>query len=811
MPTKRRFLSIRLQLTLAIFAAALVVLGVSAALVVFWESRDSRDQAVQLAATVTEVLSQDFVRIVVLDSPDVAADMVMRLQAFPAVHNATFFDANDQPVLNFTRDGVDPVDARPSPSPSAQVQGGFSEIRTPVRYMGSTYGTAWFRVDLSSIDKSFGGFLKRLALVAPLLLLFSMLVALFVQRIFTRPIRTLARALDSFGSGPMQEVELKQSAPLEIAQLFQGFHRMTNRIRQTQNQLSEQKERLLVTLESIADGVIATDGWGRILYMNPAAESVTEWSEIDALGRPVEEIYRLIDEESEQPLNGQIDETLLGGTVQFGVEHIALRTKNSRTVAIQSSIAPIRDHEKKVIGAVVIFQNVTEARELSNQLRHQATHDPLTELINRSEFELRLSQALTQVDAETRHVLLYLDLDQFKLINDTSGHTAGDALLKHIAVLLRESVRDSDIVARLGGDEFAILLPNCGIEQAREIAEKIRNQIRSFSFVWEDHAFKVGVSIGVVPVDDPMHTQTELLSAADIACYAAKDLGRNRIHVYHSEDTDLLQRHGEMQWVNLLSEAIESHNLLLYIQRIDPLQQTDSPVHYEVLVRYMNAEGVISLPGAFLPAAERYGLISRIDRWVIRTLLTDDRVIDHLRRFTGQRININLSGLTLNEPNLADFVSDLLKRATLPPQSICFEVTETAAVSNLAATSRFMRSMKLLGCEFALDDFGSGVSSFAYLKNLPVDYLKIDGGFVQDVDTNAINRAMVESINNIGHVMGIKTVAEFADHPQVVKVLRQLGVDYAQGYHIHMPAPLEELFAPAARQPKNLRTAPPTS
>ena len=793
MHIKLQRVSLRTQLTLVIFIASLIVILLTSSLFVYWKAVDARTEAKRISQTAVTILAQDFVRSILLGKPDIAVDMAAKIEAFASISNAEFLTTSQEPVLVYNRPGQPEIGIVPARSEQVVVNTNSIDVYTPIMYQGKHYGTAYFRFRYELFNAELIAFIKRLALALPALLLLSIPLALFLQRVISRPVRQLADALVQFGHGKAAVLLKGDARSLEMRALFDGFNTMVNRIKHTQTQLAEQKERLLVTLESIADGVIATDERGIITYMNPAAEYITGWDEASALGHDAATVYRLIDESSDKPLSGYIDETLLAGTVHFNLDNTALLTRDDDKIAIQSSIAPIR-YQQMLTGSVIIFQNVTESRQLSNQLRHQATHDALTNLINRAEFESLLTTALANAHKKDRHSLLYLDLDQFKVVNDTSGHVAGDVLLQQIASLLQKTVRDTDVVARLGGDEFAIFLPYCVIGQAAEIAEKLRQAVNDFVFIWEERQFRIGVSIGAVEIDGSGKTFSDLMREADLSCYAAKDHGRNRIHIYREEDQELIERHSEMQWVERLHKGLESNRFVLYGQYIQPLPADQQTRHLEILIRYIDHNGSVIPPGAFLPSAERYNLAPKLDQWVLTNVLENDKFVALLQADPNLRVNINLSGLTVDDPAMTNFITQLIQKHQLPPKSLCFEITETAAVVDLAATSHFIRTMRLLGCEFALDDFGIGVSSFAYLKNLPVDYLKIDGSFVRDIDKNPVNEALVSAINHIGHVMHIKTVAEFVENEIILQKLKAAGVDYAQGFHIHTPCPLDDIY-----------------
>jgi diguanylate cyclase (GGDEF)-like protein len=445
----------------------------------------------------------------------------------------------------------------------------------------------------------------------------------------------------------------------------------------------------------------------------------------------------------------------------------------------------------------MVFHDVSEARYMAQQMAWQANHDSLTGLVNRREFERRLADLIQGAKLRHKeHALLYMDLDQFKIINDTCGHIAGDEMLKQLSQLLQDEVRESDTLARLGGDEFGILLAGCHESKALTLAENLRQATKNFRFVWDNKSFEVGASIGLVNINDTSGNISDILSAADIACYAAKDMGRNRVHSYRPNDAELAQRHGEMHWVSRIREALDGDRFVLYCQKIQAITKIDTTAgHYEILVRMLDENKQLVPPNLFIPAAERYNLMPSIDRWVIKNSF--ECVKNVLKRggcSTLDTVSINLSGNTFSDDTFLEFVRSELNQHRLSAQMFCFEITETAAIANRSKAIRFMRELKKDGCRFSLDDFGSGLSSFAYLKELPVDYLKIDGGFVKDITDDPIDRAMVNAINQIGQLMNIKTIAEFVENDAILKVLRDIGVDYAQGYGIHRPTPLNSVL-----------------
>ncbi|GAB1544505.1 hypothetical protein NUACC21_71810 [Scytonema sp. NUACC21] len=566
-----------------------------------------------------------------------------------------------------------------------------------------------------------------------------------------------------------------------------------------EQELYEEKELAQVTLQSIGDGVITTDAAGKIKYMNPVAEQLTGWNLVDAQGKPLVEVLTAIDETTRETVENPLEKALRSGCSVGLAKNSVLITRNGSEIPIDDSAAPIRDRNGEIIGAVMVFQDVSQTRSMARQLSWQATHDPLTGLSNRREFERRLEIAFNNAKVQNlQHALCYLDLDRFKIVNDTCGHFAGDELLRQVTALLQNQVRSSDTLARLGGDEFAILLEACPLDPALRIANTILQRIQEFRFVWQDKTFNIGVSIGLVPIDADSQSMNSVLSAADAACYTAKHRGRNRVHLYQADDSDLIKTQGEMQWGVKISQALEDNRFCLYYQKIVPTNLTKSgEEHYEVLLRLIDEKGELVLPMTFIPAAERYNLMPAIDRWVIRTLFASlkERKKDIWTSSMKQENNygclyaINLSGASINDEQFLGFVREQLLLHQIPPQIICFEITETVAIANLTKAAGFIGSLREIGCRFALDDFGSGMSSFCYLKNLPVDFLKIDGSFIKNIVEEPIDTVMVEAINQIGHVMGIQTIAEFVENEDILTKLKAIGVDYAQGYGIAKPHP----------------------
>jgi diguanylate cyclase (GGDEF)-like protein/PAS domain S-box-containing protein len=551
--------------------------------------------------------------------------------------------------------------------------------------------------------------------------------------------------------------------------------------------LYEERERALVTLRSIGDGVITTDADGKITFLNPIAEVLTAWRNSEAVGHYLEEVFPVIDEVTREPIDSLMQRCMRERqVVSLGASTLLLNHEGAE-VAISDSAAPILSETGEIIGVVVVFHDVTAQRRMQRKIEYQAEHDSLTGLWSRAAFDLRLDELIVSaMQGEGEHVLIYIDLDQFKVVNDTVGHLAGDELLKQVATLLEAHTRESDILARLGGDEFALLMIGCDLDHAVMVAEQLREQLAEFPFAWDDHHFQIGASFGVVVIDRNL-PDPNALSLADLACYSAKDQGRNRVHVYQPDDQLLLERRSEMKWVVRVKEALNEDRFVLYSQRLQALSRDPASRDYrEVLVRIRDDNNQLVMPGQFIPAAERYDIMHRVDEWVIR------KSCDWLSLPENQIVHlfINLSGASLANRHILELIERRLSQNPKLGKMISLEITETAAIGNLQQALNYMHRLKQHKVTFALDDFGSGLSSFSYLKTMPVDYVKIDGCFVRDLLTDPVDAAMVESICRISSQMGIETIAEFVEDVELIEWLVAVGVDYAQGYGIERPKPL---------------------
>lgn len=608
---------------------------------------------------------------------------------------------------------------------------------------------------------------------------------LFDKLILSRLMR-LSEEVKCIGESPTVTTRLqKLSGNDELSCLADGINGMLERLDQAQSALHFEKERAQATLAGIADAVITSDADKRVTYMNKAAEYLSGVDLSEAKGKTLQLLFSLLSEDKSMPIDSA---WLIDAASDF--DEVILNRPDGQEFVVRKSTAPLRDPDPSgsSFGAVTVLHDVTTIQSLSKQLIFQARHDALTGLINRYEFDRIAKHAIEDTSPEKpAHCLAYIDLDKFKVVNDTCGHMAGDMLLRQIAALLKDKMRTSDTLARLGGDEFAVLLTGCGLDKGYKVIMGLLQVVQEYRFTFDDKVFKVGASIGLTEIT-PYYPRplSELLSTVDSACYAAKEEGGNRIHVFHPDDKELTHHNRQLNWLSRIHQGLEKNQLVLYVQRMETLKK-GAEQHCELLVRMLDDDGTLYPPGYFLPVAERYHLMPLIDRWVIREALS---IIARKGANFSDTCAINLSGQTLSSEGFLAYIIDMIGTYNVAPQRLCFEITETAVIANLDKAQQVMRVLRNMGCRFSLDDFGSGLSSFAYLKNLEVDFLKIDGMFVKTIVNNKINRAMVESINHVGHVMGLQNIAEFAENDDIINILREIGVDYAQGYGVCKP----ELF-----------------
>ncbi len=637
-----------------------------------------------------------------------------------------------------------------------------------------------------------------LAASLALLALFMFLAAYIVVFLDNKILRRLKNL-----SGDMTDLstrnQIGKTLPVvgndEISNLTLAFNRVLVSLERSHKDMKQEKDKAETTLGSIGEAVIATDVEGNVQYLNKTAEALTNSKSEQCIGKNLKEIFDPRDDDGNSDELNLVEICVGEQATVHRKKYNHLHTTSGKEITIESEANPIFDHDNKINGAVIVFRDVSEAKTLQQNLVYQASHDSLTGLFNRAEFEKKLDEIVQGPAAENhQNHLLFIDLDRFKIVNDSCGHLAGDKVLRELSALMKSLIRQSDIIARIGGDEFGVILHNCPFDKAFDVAEKLRKKVAEFRFFSNEKSFSFGASIGLINLEDHIYdADAGVLSLADKACMAAKNAGRNRVHVFKSTDAHVAEHQNQTLWVNRITDALEHNQFTLYFQKILPAEQNLSgKVKVEVLLRMLDKTGAIVAPGVFLPAAERYGLMQLIDKWVIENFfqwhIENAQALQEFESFS-----INLSGQSLSDEEFLSYLIDFATSSQVDAKSICFEITETAAIQNITNTLDTFTKMREKGFSFALDDFGSGMSSFNYLKHLPIDSLKIDGIFIRNIDNQPFDYSMVRSINELAHLMSISTTAEFIETERVSALVSGLGVDYLQGYHLHRPEPLSVL------------------
>ena len=583
-----------------------------------------------------------------------------------------------------------------------------------------------------------------------------------------------------------------------IAYLFAVFLSILKKSQEAlianEKHLYEEKEHMRLILTGMIDGVITTNPQGLITYLNPTAEKITGWKLNKARGLSYDRIFTLV-KTSNVPLKNPLTDFLANPNKSVIKEDALLINKMGAEFNIIYTTTPLVNQAKEMIGLEIIFQNLTETKNIQKELLYNATHDPLTGLLNRREFDKALSDAQQEVNLNgAPYILCYLDLDNFKIVNDSLGHSAGDALLQEIAGLLQQRLRKGDILARLGGDEFGILLAHCSHETGKRVVQEIIDLVNALRFPWKNKIYRIGVSIGIVVMSDKMLSTNQLLSEADVACYAAKAAGRNQAIVYKTEPNESIEYHRKILLVSTLQEAIDQNRLVLYVQKIIPINPNlPQATHFEILLRMLDEESNIITAAQFIQTAEQFNLMLNIDQWILTQLLTNyDK---QLMQIPNSTFSINLSGNSLNDPGFLNFLLTLIKKSALPPEHLCFEITETATMSQISKTTFFITKLQEIGCQIALDDFGVGLSSFSYIRNFPVNFIKIDGSFIRKIVDNKLDRSIVQTINILAHELGMQTIAEYVENKAILQAIKEIGIDYAQGFAIDKPVSLESILS----------------
>ncbi|MGB5324631.1 MAG: EAL domain-containing protein [Pseudomonadales bacterium] len=614
----------------------------------------------------------------------------------------------------------------------------------------------------------------------------------------------VAGAVD-FIAKPFKAERLRQVCA--IAAHREDFVVSNEQFRAKEAALAEEKSKALITLRSIADGVVTTDADCNVDYINPVALGLLGCTAEEIAGKPLTDFYSTYHEISHIPTANLAKRAIAENEVQQSASRTVLKSSVGTEHFVEQQAAPIRNDMGVATGAVLVFRDRTEAKNIEQRLSFHASHDPLTGLYNRDIFDQEVRLALHDAECNnSEHCICHISLSQFNMVNESFGHRVGDKLLQKVARLLQEKVRaPSDVIARIGGDEFGVLLRHCSEEAAQRICEMVAAEFSHNKFEHDGKNFDINAGIGIAAINSETSDLHDMLSAAIAASNLAKERGKNKVAIFSGEDSEIIEKRSEVLYANQLMQAIATDSIQLY-------QQTISSAHpeiknsCEILSRIVDENGKIVLPGLYLSAAERYSVTPSLDRWVIKNtfhwLAEHPQILEKL-----EYISINISGLSICDANFTVFIQNEFKNSSIPSGKICFEITETAAVSNFIRASDFITAVRDLGCKFALDDFGSGMSSFAYLKKLPVDILKIDGLFIRDILNDPIDLEMVKSINDVGHVMGLKTVAEYVENDEILRVLAELGVDSYQGYAISKPQPIQTLLELIEKPAQEHRTA----
>lgn len=781
-----RFLSIRSKLLSILTFSSILSLLLALLMLVIFEMTELKSRALKDLTAMAVLIANRSTAALSFDDTAVARENLEALNEMREVLIACLYDQHDDlfTALHKTQ--------KQCPDRASQLETHFEQMNLivlePVILDAEKIGSVYIVADLNPM---LWRKLQYIGLVLGILFAASLitfaLTAPLLNRV-SKPIVKLAKTAQKISREKNYSLRAVKYSDDELGVLVKSFNDMIETVELQNKALVSVKNNYLALYDNNPTMVFHLNMDGMILSVNRFGAKQLNLKPEQAMGHS---IFEFVHPEDIDIIKALFDLCCLNPNKVYKQEARKV-CRNGSVIWVRESARLLQD-EKGQRNLLLVCEDVTETKLLAEQIAYQASHDALTGLVNRREFDNCIQKVLENVRREPyEHALCYLDLDQFKVVNDTCGHLAGDELLRQLGELLKQNIRKHDLLARLGGDEFGILMYYCSVSQAANACEKLRKIIRDFQFAWEGRSFSIGVSIGVSLISRTSASAVELLREADAACYAAKEKGRNRVHIFSPDDEELASRQGEMQWVQKIQRGIEENAFCLYGQLISPIGEQNEGLHFETLIRYRKPDGGTIPPGAFLPAAERYNIASALDRWVIenlfRWLANKPGVLDRL-----SLCSVNLSGLSLSDEGTLKFIDRQFDKWGIPTSKICFEITETAAISNLGYARQFIDTLRTKGCFFSLDDFGSGLSSFAYLKNLPVDFLKIDGLFVKDILEDKVDMAMVESINAVGHVMGKKTIAEFVENDQILAKLDEIGVDYAQGYGIAKPAPLDEL------------------
>ncbi|MDD5460274.1 MAG: EAL domain-containing protein [Methylococcales bacterium] len=787
---KIRGLSIKQKLLLTLIFPSVISLIFAGIFLILLELSEFKKNTRDDLSTLAALIGNRSTAALLYDDKELGKENLAVLNAMPELLVACLYDAHGGVFSQLSKASSEALTCPASIKyENTRFEKVYLFVVEPIVVDADMLGTVYIHADFTQAYWRKIQFTGLLFIVLVGVSIFTFILSSPLLRFISSPIKKLVNTVNAISDTKNYSLRALKVNNDELGVLVDAFNDLINTVETQNHSLIRAKNRYLTLYNDNPTMVFNLKDDGRILSVNHTGAK--------QLGLTVEELQdRFIFDfilPNDSPNMQSLIRRCMASPLLVHKQGFSLVAHNGHNIWVRAT-AKLFENENQQSSLLVVCEDITEARTLSNKIAYQASHDALTGLANRSEFDRYINELVKLVHVDNSvHALCYMDLDQFKVINDTCGHPAGDELLRQFSDLLRKSVRRQDFVARLGGDEFAVLMHNCSIDEAYQACEKIRDTIQDFHFGWGDRSFTVGVSTGISSINATSGNGIDPFTEADAACYAAKDQGRNRVHVFRPDDEALALRRGEMQWVSIIQQGLKQNRFCLFGQPIAPFNEKDDQgLHFETLIRYRDDKGHIVSPGAFLPAAERYNLAPALDRWVISHLFewiaNKPDFLDNL-----SLCSVNLSGVSLSDEYMLPFISEQFRLWAIPTHKICFEITETAAIANLSYATKFIHYLRERGCSFSLDDFGSGLSSFAYLKNLPVDFLKIDGFFVKDIVDDKVDLAMVKAINEVGNIMGKKTIAEFVENEEIFKLLNELGVDYAQGYVIGKPVPLDEL------------------
>lgn len=783
-------LSIRTKLTLQILFVSICILAIATGVISYTSIKAIQEDSIKQTEAVIKLLGHDMIEILVIDDPNNAADLVSKLRAFEHLHRLFLYNESGQAIFAYTMDGNQRQPPTLIREKSSQFIDNYLYTFNPLEADGKQFGTAYIEISMEPMASSIRKVSDNLIIITLVSLWLALILASAFQQPFTQPILNLTSIIRKVTDTQNYNLRASTQFRNEFGQLYDGFNKLLDTITEANNRLFLNTERQRQIYYSITDGIITLNNAGLVDSLNHAARKLTGWKQSEATGKDIKTILQLYDGITQEPFSIPSIKAI-GDNDSIEVKDLKLLSHTGETYNIEATFSHLTDRDNKTQGVLIVIRNISDEQKLKEQLIISSKQDALTGLANRAEFERELRNRINTAK-DNNVYLLHAGIDHFQVINESKGHTAGDEALKTIAAVISSQCLNKYHCARIGGDEFSIIIDGQQLTEVLKFADDLNTQVAKLNFNWDGSTYPLSLSIGIAEAPSGPEALSQTLKNADTARQLAKQHGRNQYRLYQDNDETMLGHRDEMMLYTNIISALEENRMSLYFQKIAPLSPHDDKLHFEVLVRMTGADGQKLPPSLFIPVAERYRLAGRLDRCVIKNtcgyLAKHPDILNRL-----DSASINLSGSSLDDENLAQFVLDTLKETGIPGTQLCFEFTETSAITSLNNAKRFMQKLKKVGCRFSLDDFGTGMSSLAYLKHFPVNYLKLDGTFVRDIEHDAIDFALVRSFNDIAHTLGMQTIAEFVENDQIREKLDSIGIDHVQGYAVHKPEPLENL------------------